>query len=437
MLAKQLIDYAAYIVLIHAIVSTGRPVPDCPRGVYFTVIRKAQTRFTRQRRRSALARRLIVAVLTLVVIGGSAAISEALAIDLVRINELSVPLSYAEDWADIYRARWQSTEVTLLVDGRPYRKTRAELGARFSLDELLAAVVRASNRNSGDGLQAVYWSAEVDHAQLLATTFALRESITPEDGDGNPPANRRTLDLHGALKVLKQSVPTGQVVVTLPTRKPVLRGLVAGARPGTFSQRLGHHTSSYRKVGRSWSRGYNIEQAAKALDGVVIEPHGELSFNEIVGDRSFQHGFMPANEIARGRVVDGIGGGVCQVATALHAAALHAGFEILEHYVHSKRPRYAGRGLDTAVAWGLKDLRIRNPYGDYVRIRGDAHSGTLSVGLWSGHAPPKVEIETKTLDGALEDRHKSLLIERTRTVYWPDGPKADTAVLRYPAEPKK
>ena len=283
----------------------------------------------------------------------------------------------------------------------------------------------------------MYWSAEVDHAQLLATTFALRERITPVDSEVDPPPNRRTLDLHGALKVLKQTLPTSQVIVTLPTRKPVLRGLVAGARPGTFSQRLGHHTSTYRMVGRSWSRGHNIEEGAKALDGVVIEPHGELSFNEVVGDRSFQRGFMPANEIARGRVVDGIGGGVCQVATALHAAALMAGFEILEHYVHSKRPRYAGRGLDTAVAWGLKDLRIRNPYGDYVRIRGDAHSGTLSIGLWSGHKPPEVEIATETVKGTLGERQKLLVIERTRTVYWPNGAKTDTKLLRYPAEPRK
>ena len=135
--------------------------------------------------------------------------------------------------------------------------------------------------------------------------------------------------------------------------------------------------------------------------------------------------------------MDGIGGGVCQVATALHAAALKAGFEIVEHYVHSKRPRYAGRGFDTAVAWGLKDLRIRNPYGDYVRIRGEARDGTLSVGLWSGHKPPEVQIATTTVKGELGERQKLLLIERTRTVRWPDGPKTDTKLLRYPPEPRK
>ena len=124
------------------------------------------------------------------------------------------------------------------------------------------------------------------------------------------------------------------------------------------------------------------------------------------------------------------------MATALHGAALVAGFEILEHYVHSKRPRYAARGVDTAVAWGLKDLRIRNPYDDHVRIRGDALGGTLTVGLWSGGQAPRVEITTNIREGTLDARHEPLLIERTRTVYWPEGPQTDRTVLRYPAEPR-
>ena len=81
-------------------------------------------------------------------------------------------------------------------------------------------------------------------------------------------------------------------------------------------------------------------------------------------------------------------------------------------------------------------MRIRSPYGDYVRIRGDASSGDLSVGLWSGQKSPRVEIATAIEQGALGARQNRLVIERTRTVYWPDGTKTDTKRLVYPAEPK-
>ena len=400
------------------------------------MIRNAQTRFTRRRRESVLRARAGIAALAGLLVAGSIAVDRALTVDTVQIDELRLPTPHLARWANQHRNRWLDEEITLFVDGHPHRRTRAALGGRLSVDRLIAAVERATKHGPSHGPAPIYWSAEIDHERLLATIFELRarpRSLEPEETGADEP---RTLDLHGALRAVRQTLPTSSVLVELPTRRVVLGGHTVATRPGTFSQELAAHSSSYRKVGRSWSRGYNIEQAARALDGVVIEPHGDLSFNEVVGDRSFRRGFMPAQEVARGRVVDGIGGGVCQVATALHGAALVAGFEILEHYVHSKRPRYAARGVDTAVAWGFKDLRIRNPYDDYVRIRGDAFGGTLTVGLWSGGQAPRVEIATSIREGRLDVRHEPLLLERTRTVYWPDGPRTDRAVLRYPAEPR-
>lgn len=399
------------------------------------VLRRSQTRYVRQRKRRALFRRSFGLGLVMLLVGGSVAAREALHVQYVEVNAFKVPLVSVIDWAASYKSRWESASVTLLVDRRPYRQTRAELGAHLSTDELEEAL-ELTDAEDADEAVSIDWRVEVDHAKLLETLFALRrETDRRDERDPGAPAGR-VLDLHASLKLLKSTLGTEARIVELPTRGPLRRDAGQGAGLGSFSQLLARHTSEYRAAGRSWSRSHNIEQAAKALDGIVIEPNGELSFNEVVGERSFQRGFMPANEIARGRVVDGIGGGVCQVATALHAAALHAGFEVVEHYVHSKRPRYAARGVDSAVAWGLKDLRIRNPYSNYVRIRGDARAGSLSVGLWSGRKPPKVEIDTEVKKGAVGARHQPLVIERTRTVHWPSGTETQTTLLDYPAEPK-
>ncbi|MEM7137471.1 MAG: VanW family protein [Myxococcota bacterium] len=402
------------------------------------MIRRTETAFTIRRRQQRRSGALLAFAASLTLVGGFVAVSRALTVDMVRVNDVLVPRAGLEDWASAQRARWESEEVTLIFQGKPFRYTRSELGARLPSEELEDAVARVERTEHGDTIPSVYWSPEVDPETLFSAVYALRERTKPETkAEAANAAEGRSLDVHATLKMLKQETfPTSAVVATLPSSKPVLRGSVAGARPGTFSQQLAEHSSNYKKVGRSWSRGHNIERAAESLDGVIIEPHGELSFNEVVGNRSFQRGFMPANEIARGRVVDGIGGGVCQVATALHAAALKAGFDVLEHYVHSKRPRYAGRGFDTAVAWGHKDLRIRNPYPDYVRIRGTARDTKLTIELWSGQRAPDVDISTSTLQGALGAKHSVLRIERVRTVHWPSGPKTDTKTLHYPAEPR-
>ena len=399
------------------------------------MLRQCQTRYVRQRKRDALLRRVFALALIVLFVAGSVAAREALDVQYVEINALKVPLVSVVDWATAHKNRWEATSLTLLVNGRAYRRTRSELGAQLSIEELQGAL-ELTGANDAEGAARIDWLVEVDHSKLLESVFVLRGETERQDGDDLGAQAGRVLDLHASLKLLKSTLPTEARIVELPTRAPLRRDAGQGTRPGSFSQLLARHSSEYRAAGRSWSRGYNIQQAAKALDGIVIEPNGELSFNEVVGERSFQRGFMPANEIARGRVVDGIGGGVCQVATALHAAALQAGFEIVEHHVHSKRPRYAGRGIDSAVAWGLKDLRIRNPYPDYVRIRGDARSGALSVGLWSGRKPPEVEIETEVKKGTIGVRQQPLVIERTRTIHWPNGTETQTTLLNYPAEPQ-
>lgn len=299
--------------------------------------------------------------MVLLLFTGWAAAHEILEVRHVTVNGLTIPIESALDWARAHRDRWESTEVTLMVDGLPYRRTRAGLGAQLSIDELREAVEYAADANEAAGPGDIVWLAEVDHTRLLESVFALRQETAPPEVVEERVSTGRTLDLHAALKIIKKALPTPTRIVDLPSRRAIRRSMAGVARPGSFSQLLARHGSQYRNKGKAWSRGFNIEQGAKALDGIIIEPKSELSFNEVVGERSFQRGFMPANEIARGRVVDGIGGGVCQVATALHAAALKAGFEVLEHYVHSKRPRYATRGIDSAVAWGLKDLLIRNP----------------------------------------------------------------------------
>ena len=402
-------------------------------GNVLLVHRQGHTQLGRRRRRAALRARAALVFGALVFAVASMAVAQALTLHTVRINGLRLPLGAENGWSEEYGHRWETTEVSLLVDGRTYRLTRAELGAHLPMEELKEALERADAMSDTPN---VTWTPEVDHTGLLASVFALRERIETDEANHGGSLDGKRLDLHAALKLLKSELPTQARLVVLPRADRIRRESAGESRPGPFAQLLARHTSDYRQSGRSWSRGHNIAQAAKALDGVTIPPHGELSFNEVVGDRSFHRGFMPANEIAGGRVVDGIGGGVCQVATALHAAALNAGFEVLEHYVHSKRPRYAGRGVDSAVAWGLKDLRIRNPFPDPVRIRGDARSGKLSVGLWSGRAPLDVELQTIVQEGSDGARHDPLVIKRTRIVHWPDGPRTDVMFLRYPAEPK-
>lgn len=153
-----------------------------------------------------------------------------------------------------------------------------------------------------------------------------------------------------------------------------------------FAHRLGEHMTELAIDAAHAGRAHNVELAASLLDGAVIEPGAVLSFNERVGARTLEAGFAEAPELHGGHLHDGIGGGVCQVATTLHVAAIEAGLEMVEHRVHSIPSHYAPLGLDATVFYGRIDFRVRNPHAFAVRVRARSAGGVLVVRL-EGAAP--------------------------------------------------
>ena len=108
------------------------------------------------------------------------------------------------------------------------------------------------------------------------------------------------------------------------------------------------------------NRKNNIRIALKALDGVIINPQKSISFNQIVGERLESRGYMPAKIISRGKFVESVGGGVCQVSTTLYNASLLAGLEILEVHPHSLKVNYIEPAFDAMINSGGSDLKIKN-----------------------------------------------------------------------------
>lgn len=113
---------------------------------------------------------------------------------------------------------------------------------------------------------------------------------------------------------------------------------------------------------RAGTRAVNIRVAAKALQGQILGPQEIFSFNQVVGPRTEARGYREAPVIVGDELEPGVGGGVCQVATTLHAAAVLGGLEVLQRRSHSRPSGYAPIGLDATVIDGEVDLKFRNPY---------------------------------------------------------------------------
>ena len=148
---------------------------------------------------------------------------------------------------------------------------------------------------------------------------------------------------------------------------------------------------------RSPGQVENALSAARSLDGAVVPPGGEFSFNHRVGPWTSDRGYRRAPVSYDGELVLATGGGVCQVSTTLYGAALHGGMEVLERHRHFWPANYARPGMDAAVAFPGIDLRFRNPLDSPVRIRARREGAQLVVELLSAETLSSYSVEREYL----------------------------------------
>ena len=128
-------------------------------------------------------------------------------------------------------------------------------------------------------------------------------------------------------------------------------------RRGTL-QLMGDFTTHYPHSPKD--RNYNLALAARKLCGTVVPPGATFSFNGRAGEASYANGFRRAGVFIGDRVVQGEGGGVCQVVSTLYNAVVEAGLPTLEARRHSMVVPYLPPGQDATIAWGFIDFTFVN-----------------------------------------------------------------------------
>lgn len=134
------------------------------------------------------------------------------------------------------------------------------------------------------------------------------------------------------------------------------------------------------------NRSVNVALAAKAIDGVLLKPGAEFSFNRAVGPREIDRGFKEAPEIVDGELVPGVGGGICQVSSTLYNAALLSGLSIKERTNHARPLSYVEMGRDATVVYGALDFRFVNDSNSPLLIRSEIVGNRLYVGFFGKEA---------------------------------------------------
>jgi vancomycin resistance protein YoaR len=132
-------------------------------------------------------------------------------------------------------------------------------------------------------------------------------------------------------------------------------------------------------IGGTFSRHTNISLAAQGINNIVVWPKEPFSFNEVVGPRSVERGYLPAPIILMGSRENDFGGGVCQVSSTLYNAVLKAGLQVIERHPHSRRVAYVPAGMDAAVDYGSLDFKFANNLEEPIIVKAGTSQGKVWV----------------------------------------------------------
>ena len=143
-----------------------------------------------------------------------------------------------------------------------------------------------------------------------------------------------------------------------------------------FQDTLGYCKTEYTD---NENRNENLRLACEKLNGLILQPGQTLSYNETLGKRTREAGYLPAPAYSGTELVDEVGGGICQVSSTLYLSSLFAELTVVERRNHGFPASYIPLGLDATVNWGTTDLKLRNDYDLPVKILAEVSDGFVKI----------------------------------------------------------
>ena len=279
-----------------------------------------------------------------------------------------------------------------------------------------------------DANQTAAWRAIADTIAEVIFTAAEDAFLDPRTGQICPEKTGRTADMDQTLTQVIDAIAQGRASVAVTIKKLPPSITTRDIAQGRVRFLLASFTTEFS--GSNANRIHNITLATRMINGTLLMPGQEFSFNQVVGPCTLAAGFKPALEIVRQEYVPGVGGGVCQVVTTLYNAVLLAGLKPTERRPHSLLVGYVPPGRDATVYYNTIDFKFRNTTNANLMIAARVHENSLTVSIIGGAKPA----------GAYSLSHRIITRLQPETEYvevWRDGPDGTherISVDQYPSK---
>jgi len=207
----------------------------------------------------------------------------------------------------------------------------------------------------------------------------LEERVIHDDSPG------QGIDVWASLPTLATGARQGLPAVELVSVPVPARTTKQSIGIDDISNVMGTFNTKFAVADRD--RNFNLKLAASKINGYVLKPGEQWSFNGVVGERSQATGYKIAHVITAGEMVDGLAGGTCQISTTLFGASFFAGLDIVKTTNHSRPSTYTPLGFDATVVWPNTDLVLKNPYDFPVAIHYIVANGEAKVEILGKKRP--------------------------------------------------
>ncbi len=274
-------------------------------------------------------------------------------------------------------------ESSYSVEGNELIITKGKAGVKIDTDSLLAQVKeRLTNPNASDetiDIPVINKEPEpidIDKIHEEVYKEAQDAYIVEEPFEVHPEAQGVDFDVEAAKEILKEDKEEYVIPLIITEPKVTLDQLGEEA----FPDLLGTFTTRYDVS--DVDRTTNLQLACQKINGTVVLAGETFSYNEVVGARTVAAGYKNAKVYEAGQVVDGIGGGICQISSTLYNAVLYANLEIVERRNHQFVTSYVPAGRDATVVYGSTDFKFKNTRQYPIRVVATANAGIATISIY-------------------------------------------------------
>ena len=191
-----------------------------------------------------------------------------------------------------------------------------------------------------------------------------------------------------------------------------------------FPDQLASFSTKYST--RDTDRTTNLRLAANKVNGTVLMPGETFSYNKVVGARTIAAGYKEAPIYVNGEVVDGLGGGICQVSSTIYNAVVYANLDIVQRSNHQFVPSYVTASRDATVVYGSIDFQFKNNRDYPIKIICSVSGGVASCQIFGLKQDNDYEVQISSYETG---RTSTAIYSEAYKILKKDGKVVDKVLL--------